>query len=103
GLTDVVSVVPPKVINTTIDANLSYFPGVALPTLIGQTTAALSALVAAVNWLGADLTRLSIMGALAQAGMYNAQLNSPAADVVTDVGGVVNVTSMTLRFIGSGE
>jgi phage-related baseplate assembly protein len=103
GLTDILNVTRPKVINTTIDADLYWFPGIDVDALIAATNKAVADLVVALNWLGADLTLLALEGAFAQAGMYRTIIRSPATDVTTDTSGVVNISSVRLRYIGSGE
>jgi phage-related baseplate assembly protein len=103
GLTDVLNVIRPKVINATIDVDVVLFPGVDLASLMAETTAAVGQLIVAINWIGADLTRLALSGALAQSGVYNAIIRQPVADVVVDNTGVVNVQSARIRYIGTGE
>jgi phage-related baseplate assembly protein len=103
GLTDVLNVLRPKVINTTIDIDVILFPGVDMPSLMAETMAAVGQLIVAINWIGADLTRLALAGALAQSGVYNVVVRSPMKDVLVDNTGVVNVQSARLRYIGTGE
>jgi phage-related baseplate assembly protein len=103
GLTDVLNVLKPNVVNTTIDADIYLFPGVDPPTLMGEITAAVSQLIVALNWLGADLTVLALEGAFAQAGVYNATIRSPAADVIVDQASVINIQSAKLTYKGFAE
>jgi phage-related baseplate assembly protein len=103
GLTDVVNIVSPKVKRPEINVKIWLFPGVDKDTLMGEVTAAVSALIGAINWLGADLTMLSLQGALAQAGVYNSQVLAPTADVIVGMDGAVQVTLVTLTYMGQGE
>jgi phage-related baseplate assembly protein len=103
GLTDVLSVLKPKVVNTTIDADIYLFPAVDPDTLMGEIRQAIGALVGALNWLGADLTLLALEGAMAQAGVYNTVIRSPKTDVIAGLDTVVNIQSVTLTYKGVGE
>jgi phage-related baseplate assembly protein len=103
GLTDVLSVLKPKVINTTIDADIYLFPGVDPITLMADITKAVGDLIVALNWLGADLTLLALEGAFAQAGVYNTKIRSPAADTLAGLDTVVNIQSASLTYKGVGE
>jgi len=103
GLTDVLNVIRPRVVNAMIDVDVVLFPGVDQASLMAETTAAVGQLIVAINWIGADLTRLALSGALAQSGVYNAIIRQPAADVIVDNTGVVNVQSARIRYIGTGE
>ena len=103
GLTDVLNVQPPKVTNTSIDADIYLFPGIDSETLMVDVCNAVTALVKAILWLGSDLTDLSLKGALAQAGVYRVDVKSPKGDVLVDMNGCVNVTSIKLVYKGIGE
>lgn len=103
GLTDVLYMQKPKVINTTIDIDIWSFPSVDRVTLMNSTAAAVGQLIVDINWLGADLTTLSLDAALSQAGAYNRVVNSPTQDIIVGPSGTVNVTGARLRFMGVGE
>jgi phage-related baseplate assembly protein len=103
GLTDVLSVLKPKVVNTTIDADIYLFPAVDPGSLMGEIMQAIGNMVVALNWLGADLTLLALEGAMAQAGVYNTVIRSPAADVIVGLDSVINIQSVTLTYKGVGE
>jgi phage-related baseplate assembly protein len=103
GLTDVISVMAPKPVITTIDIDMWLFPGVDKPTLMRQTATAFNDLVTAMRWLGSDLTILSIDGALTQAGVYDRTLISPKEDLIVGPDGIVVITSVRLRYRGTGE
>jgi phage-related baseplate assembly protein len=103
GLTDVVSVITPKVINTTIAAKVWLFPGVDKASTMLTVMQAVNQLVDAIRWLGADLTMMSLEAALAQSGVYNVAITSPTADILVDTSGCVNVVSSTLIYAGVAE
>lgn len=103
GLTDVINVITPKITDVALDIQVWLFPGVDKATLMGEIDEALAGLIQALRWLGADLTMLSLQGALAQAGVYNTKIVSPAADVLVDTAGVINVTSVNVTYKGTGE
>lgn len=103
GLTDVVTVVKPKVIHTTIDVDVYGFPGVDPVTLMTNIGTSISALLVAIRWIGADLTRLSLQGALALSGVYRSVVYSPINDVVSAMDSVVYCTSVRIEYKGIGE
>jgi len=103
GLTDVINVVRPKVFHTNLTAKMWLFPGVDQDTLPLEVMEALKQLVQNIRWIGADLTIMSIENAMAQAGVYNAVISEPAADVIVDQTGVVKVDKITLTLAGTGE
>lgn len=103
GLTDVLNVIRPKVVNMTIDADIVLFPGVDSTSLMAETCAAIGQLIVAINWIGADFTMMAFEGALAQAGVYNTVIRQPTGDQLVDNTGVINVQSARLRYIGTGE
>jgi phage-related baseplate assembly protein len=103
GLTDVVSVLAPKVINTTINAKVWLYPGVDKPSTMLTTMQSVNQLVASSRWLGADLTMMSLNSALAQSGVYDVNIVSPTADITVDNSGCINVVSSTLTYMGVAE
>jgi hypothetical protein len=70
---------------------------------MGEIKAAVVALVKAINWLGGDLTDLSLKGALAQAGVYRTEVKSPVGDVRVKQNGVLIVDSIRITYVGTGE
>jgi phage-related baseplate assembly protein len=103
GLTDIVSVMVPKVINTTINGKVWLFPGVDKASTMLATMQSVNQLVASLRWLGADLTMMSLNSALAVSGVYDVELSSPTGDLVTDNSGCINVISSTLTYAGVAE
>lgn len=104
GLTDVVNVLAPKVANTSIRAKVWLFPGVDKSSTMLAAMQAVNQLVAALRWLGADLTMMSLEGAFAaQTGVYDVEISSPTGDLKVDSGGCINVVSSTLTYMGVAE
>ena len=104
GLTDVVSILAPKMISTSINARVWLFPGVDKASTMLAVMQSVNQLVAAIRWLGADLTMMSLEGAFSQnTGVYNVQIVSPTSDVIVDSGGCVNVTSSVVTYMGVAE
>ena len=103
GLTDIISVLPPKVISPAINVQLWLFPGVDKKTLMTEIAAAMVTFLQAIQWLGADLTMLALQGVFVQAGVYDTNIISPTASIDVGVDGCINVTSVTLRYMGTGE
>ena len=104
GLTDMVSVIAPKVITTSINAKVWLFPGVDKASTMLAAMQSVNQLVAAIRWLGADLTMMSLEGAFASnTGVYNVVISSPTGDITVDNSGCVNVVSSTLTYMGVAE
>jgi phage-related baseplate assembly protein len=104
GLTDVINVIAPKVINTKIEAKVWLFPGVDKDSTMLAVMQAVNVLVAALRWLGSDLTMMSLEGAFAeQTGVYNTQIISPTTDITVDNSGCVNVMSSKITYMGVAE
>lgn len=103
GLTDVIQVAPPVI--TTIDYVIRYWllPGYDKDAVETELYTALNAFIAKSRWLGTDHMRIAIDAALARNGVYDAKIDSPAKDVKVDANGLVNVRSVTLRYVGRGE
>jgi len=109
GLTDVISVLRPQVTHIKIQVQIQSFPGVDSKTLMTQVNAAVNAVVANIRWLGADLTRVLLAGAIGQSGTYNGKILAPVdeggkpMDVVVNQAGVIQVDEIRLSYIGVGE
>lgn len=103
GLTDVVSVMAPKISNTKYRIRIWLFPGFDADITMGQVGISIGKLIEQQRWLGYDHTRMAIDGAVNLPGVYNAVIDEPAKDVIVDANGVVKVTDVQLTFIGRGE
>lgn len=104
GLTDQVAPIVPKVVNTSIVARVWLFPGVDKASVMLATMQSINGLVAALRWLGADLTMMSLEGAFASnTGVYNVVIESPTGDIIVGSSGCVNVVSSVLTYMGVAE
>lgn len=92
-LTDVISVVPVKVIRTNIVANLSLYPGPDASLIMADVAKALTKVRANVSLIGRDLTRSAIISALNQEGVQSVDLISPAENVAADTDQCVLIES----------
>lgn len=92
-LTDVISVVPVKVIRTNIVANLSLYPGPDASLIMADVAKALTKVRTNVSLIGRDLTRSAIISALNQEGVQSVDLISPAENVAADTDQCVLIES----------
>ncbi|WP_315729801.1 baseplate J/gp47 family protein [Bradyrhizobium sp. SZCCHNRI2010] len=81
-LTDVISVVPVKVLYEQIIANITLYPGPDAALVMADIQTALTNVRNKISMIGRDLTRSSIISALNQNGVQNVDLISPAQDIV---------------------
>lgn len=103
GLTDVINVVKPKVLHTNIDVKVYGFPGIEPIQLMRNIGRSLADMLIAIRWLGADLTILSLQGALALSGVYRSVISSPTDDVAGGVNSVVFCDGFRVEYMGIGE
>lgn len=95
-LTDVVHVLPPQVVPTTVEARLTLYPGP------DQTLVRTRALTALTEWieknrmLGMNLRRSAIFARLHQEGVHSVELIAPVADVILDETQVYAVTALAV-------
>ncbi|WP_316196570.1 baseplate J/gp47 family protein [Bradyrhizobium sp. SZCCHNS3053] len=92
-LTDVITVVPVKVIKQKIVANITLYPGPDAALVMADMGKALTKVRNNLAMIGRDLTRSAIIAALNQSGVQNVDLISPAADVQADPSQCVIVES----------
>lgn len=100
GLTDVVNVNGPTVVNVTYDINVWLYPGWDEDSTMSELNTALAALIESQRYLGFSHTIAAIEGALKVSGVFNIQVVSPKADVIIATNQVVVVTSIQLNFAG---
>lgn len=103
GLTDVINVVGCKVVHTSINVDLTLFPGVDVVSTMTEARAALLAFIEGIRWLGGDLTMMGMEAALAQTGVYNVKFHSPLGDTIVDQNSCIMVDSVRLHYVGTGE
>jgi phage-related baseplate assembly protein len=83
-LTDVVTVVPVRVISAEIVANLTLYPGPDQALVMADVQKGLTKVRDRVSLVGRDLARSSIMSALNQEGVQSVELISPVSDIKID-------------------
>lgn len=103
GLTDVINVLPAKVIHTDVIVDIITFPGVDKASTMEESMVALLAFIDGIRWLGGDLTMMGMEAALAQQGVYNVNFHAPAGDIVVDQQSVIKVDNVRLHYVGTGE
>jgi phage-related baseplate assembly protein len=103
GLTDVISVMAPKVRETEYRVRVTLFPGPDQATVLDLIRSNLAALVEKQRWLGYDHTRMAISAACAVTGVRNAEIVAPASDVMVAADWFVKVTGITVEFAGRAE
>lgn len=102
GLTDVISVGGPKIVNVTYDVGLMLFPGWDEAATMTAAAGALATLLENQRWLGYSHTRSAIDAALMIGGVFDVLVNSPSADVMIDLKSTIVVNSIRLYYAGRG-
>jgi phage-related baseplate assembly protein len=100
GLTDVVSVVSPKVVQTDYSIRILVFPGWDQVAIMQQLAIALATLIENQRYIGFSHTLAAIDAVLKVSGVFNVLIDSPAADVIIAQDAAVVVNSITLTYAG---
>ena len=100
GLTDVISVNPPKVMEIEYVIDVWLYPGASPDQAINKITANLSKLIEDQYWLGHDHSHTAIHAACALSGVHHIEIISPDDDVHIDLDWVVKVSGVTIRLAG---
>jgi len=100
GLTDVISVNPPKVMNTEYKIAVWLYPGTAVEQTLFKIATNIDALILNQYWLGHDHTMTSIHAACAMSGVHHVDIESPEDDVLIPLDWVVKVTNVSIRLAG---
>lgn len=100
GLTDVVSVGGPLVVNVDYRIGIWLYPGWDVSSIMQQLFQALAALLESQRYLGFSHTLAAIDGALKVSGVYNVDIANPTKDVVIPTNAVVRVNSVALTYSG---
>jgi len=101
GLTDVVFVRKPKIINVNYDISIWLFPGWDEKSLMAEIWKKVAALIEKQRWLGYSHMQAAVESACMIAGVYNCKVNSPD-DTVVDQHEVVVVDDVTITYEGRG-
>lgn len=96
-LTDMVNVTGPDVVQTSISAKLTLYPGPDGNVVQGRAMQALSEWVEANRMLGMNLRRSAIFSKLHVEGVHSVDLVSPEADIVLGPTGVYQINSLDVQ------
>lgn len=102
-LTDNVSVVAAGIVNFTVVASLTLYPGPDSAVVLADANARLADYLARNRRLGRDITRSGIFAALHTEGVQNVALSQPVADVVTTPAQAGFCTATTVTVAGTAE
>lgn len=102
-LCDTVVVTSASIVDYSIAATLTVFPGTGHAEVLAAATAAAQAYAAEQHRIGRDITRSGIFAALHQPGVQNVTVTSPAADIVNDWNEAPNCTGITVSIGGTGD
>lgn len=101
ALTDIVSVLPPRVIETKIILDVWLFPGPDAKVAMAALRASLEALIERQSWIGVDLTRMSIAQAAGNVtGVQDVRILEPATNLLADQRSLIRVTDIELTLRG---
>lgn len=102
-LTDNVSVLAPEVVDVSIAAGITVFPGPDGTIVVEQARAKLQAWLIENALLGRDLRLSAIYSRLHVDGVHSVSLQLPAADVIVGPRQIVRVTSVSVVTAGVDE
>lgn len=102
-LCDTVVVESAAIVDYTITAVLTTFPGTGQTQVLDAATAAAQAYADKQHALGLDVTRAGLFAALMQPGVQNAAISAPAVDLVIQWNEASNCTDIDVTIGGSDE
>lgn len=102
-LCDTVAVTSAQIVNYTIQASLTLYPGTGQAEVLAGAIAAAEAYASEQHRLGRDITRSGIFAALHQPGVQNVSLTAPAADIVNAWNQAPHCTGITVTIGGTGD
>jgi phage-related baseplate assembly protein len=91
------------IVNYSITAVLTLYPGVGQETALAAALAAAQTYAADMHRIGRDITRSGLFAALHQPGVQNVSLTAPAADVVIAWNQAAWCTAINVTVGGTGE
>jgi len=104
ALTDIVSVLPPRILSTRIFVQVWLFPGPDGPVTVANIRQSLARMVNNQSWLGVDYTRMAIARAVGNVmGVQDVEIMEPVANIVVDARSVVRVTDIDVQLMGRRE
>lgn len=101
--TDHVIVQTAAIINYTIEAELTIYPGPDGTTVLEAAQAAVDKYTSENHRLGRDITRSGIYAALHREGVQNVDLTAPAADIPVSIAEAAYCTSTSITLGGTNE
>lgn len=102
-LCDTVVVATAQIVNYTIEAALTLYPGAGQEEVLAAAQDAVEAYAAAQHVIGRDITRSGLFAALHQPGVQNVVLTSPAADIEIDWNKSAYCTDIAVSVGGTDE
>ena len=102
-LTDEVTVQSAQIVDFTVDAQLTLYPGPDAALILSTAQAQLADLLAQQRRIGRDITRSAIFAALHVGGVQNIDLVSPAADIVIDETQAAHASAISVIVTGTDE
>jgi len=102
-LCDTVNVASAGIVNYSVTAVLTVFPGTGSDQVLAAAQDGLDAYTESMHRLGLDVTRSGLFRALHVEGVQNVALSAPAADVVVAWNQATHCTGTTLTVGGFGE
>lgn len=102
GLTDVVTVRPPRIRHVAYEIDYWLFPSWNEQAMRRQLWAAMAALIEKQRWLGYSHVKAAVDDALMMSGVYNIKVNKPLDDLEIEPFEIVVVDSVKLTFKGRG-
>jgi phage-related baseplate assembly protein len=100
GLTDVISVNPPKVREIEYKIAVWLYPGTVQDQTMNQIVSNLANLINDQFWLGHDHSHTAIHAACRLTGVHHVDIELPEEDVFVPLDWVVKVTQVTVRMAG---
>lgn len=100
GLTDVISVNPPKIREIEYKIDVWFYPGTNAETTMNQIVGNLAALVNDQYWLGHDHSLTAIHAACRMTGVHHVDVLEPTETVMVPLDWLIKVTNVTVRNAG---
>lgn len=100
GLTDVISVNPPKILEITYKLAVWLYPGTAQDQTMNQIVMNIAKLVDDQLWLGHDHSLMAIHAACRLTGVHHVVIEEPTDDVMVPLDWIIRVTAVTVRMAG---
>lgn len=100
GLTDVISVNPPKIKEIEYKIAVWFYPGTNADTTMNQIVGNIATLVNDQYWLGHDHSHTAIHAACRMTGVHHVDIEAPEDDVMVPLDWLIKVTNVTVRNAG---